>query len=122
MVRWLLTAFLVVAGTGCHASAPLRSEDGRHMVRFSLRAPGASSVGLAGSFNRWDPKAHGLTGPGPDGVWAITIPLTAGRYEYLFIINGAEWSQDPAAPFADDGLGGRNSVLVVPPGPVDAGR
>jgi 1,4-alpha-glucan branching enzyme len=113
--RRILTAFLIVAWSGCHASAPTHSGDGRHGVRFSLRAPGASSVGLVGAFNRWDPKAHRLTGPGPDGVWTITISLPRGRYEYLFIINSTEWSLDPAAPFADDGLGGRNSVLVVPP-------
>jgi 1,4-alpha-glucan branching enzyme len=112
--RKLLTAFLIVAWSGCHASAPTHSGDGRDGVRLSLVAPEASLVGLVGSFNRWDPKMHRLTGPDRDGVWTITISLPPGRYEYLFLINNTEWSLDPAAPFVDDGLGGRNSVFVVP--------
>lgn len=80
---------------------------------FSLAAPRASSVALAGSFNQWDPSRHPLSGPDRNGTWTVTVPLAPGRYEYLFVINGSQWVADPAALTTDDGMGGRNSLIVI---------
>lgn len=86
-------------------------------VRFTVVAPGAQSVAIAGSFNRWDLAANPLTGPDARGVWETTLVLPAGTYTYQYVLNRTEWMPDPGAPSVDDGMGGRNSVVVVEPGP-----
>jgi len=103
--------FLVLSITGCeprHWGPELRLEG----VYFPLYAPDAKSVAIAGSFNQWDTKDL-LTGPDEYGFWSIILPVPDGRYEYLFLINGKEWELDPGAASVDDGLGGRNSVVVI---------
>ncbi len=84
-------------------------------VRFTYRNSAATSVSIAGDFNRWDSVKNPLLGN--RGLWSITLPLSGGRYEYRVVVNGAEWVLDPAAPSVDDGMGGRNSVIVVEPDP-----
>ncbi|MGE5172314.1 MAG: glycogen-binding domain-containing protein, partial [Betaproteobacteria bacterium] len=56
-------------------------------VRFSYYAPSATSVAIAGSFNRWDSEHDPLTGPDEKGIWTILLPLSEGRYEYRFVID-----------------------------------
>jgi len=113
---FLITLLLLVQAAGC--SAPLHAPQAAEpaAVQLSFRAPAAVTVAVAGTFNRWDPGSHRLAGPGPDGLWTITLPLPPGRYEYLFLVNGTDWVLDPGASATDDGIGGRNSVLVVPAG------
>ncbi len=112
-VRTYFTVFLLIVFSGC---APARIEtapmDGGE--RFSLHAPEAASVAVAGSFNGWDPQKNMLSGPDKHGDWSITLRLAPGRYEYLFVISGKEWLPDPAVPPVDDGFGGKNSVVFVP--------
>jgi len=97
---------------GC-ASAPRPDGSGRGGLSFSIGAPDARTVAVAGSFNRWDPNDHPLSGPDRHGRWAVTVPLPPGRYEYLFVIDGTIWVLDPAAPSVDNGLGERNSIVTV---------
>ncbi len=48
-------------------------------------------------------------------MWFIVKPLDAGSYQYKFVVNGTEWKTDPSnSESADDGYGGKNSLLVVP--------
>jgi len=99
-------------GIGCasHHQGPEAVENG---VRFTLSAPMARSVAIAGSFNRWDSHRDMLIPADGRGFWSITLPLPPGRYEYRFVINGETWVLDPAAPEIDDGMGGKNSLLIV---------
>jgi hypothetical protein len=84
------------------------------VVRFVLSAPGASAVALIGDFNGWDPAATPLRRTEPTDVWVVDVPLTPGRHEYGFLIDGREWRSDPAAPRgADNEYGRPNSVLTV---------
>jgi 1,4-alpha-glucan branching enzyme len=76
------------------------------------RIPGARSVALVGSFNRWDTSVHRLTRQ-PNRWWTISLTLGPGEYPYLFIVDGVAWN-DPE----DDGRapcewGGEYSVRVV---------
>ncbi|RMH54563.1 MAG: hypothetical protein D6679_13420, partial [Candidatus Hydrogenedentota bacterium] len=82
---------------------------------FRFRAPaGARSVSVAGSFNNWDKNANPMSDPDGDGVWEVRIPLAPGLYHYKFVINGKDWVVDPEnANTADDGFGGKNSVLNI---------
>ncbi len=79
---------------------------------FTLRAPDAQSVQLAGDFNSWDPAVNPLK-KGAKGVWKINLNLSPGRYEYRFLVDG-RWENDPqcsehvANPFGEE-----NCLLIV---------
>jgi 1,4-alpha-glucan branching enzyme len=118
-LRRAIAHLLLVLAAGCAAPLHVPQAADPGSVQLSFRASAARSVAVAGTFNRWDPVSHRLAGPGPDGLWTITLSLPPGRYEYLFLVNGTDWAPDPAAPSAGDGLGGRNSVLTMP---ADAGQ
>lgn len=85
-------------------------------VRFLCRAPGASSVALAGGFNGWDPTRCPMHQIRPDGLWEIDVPLPAGLWRYAFVVDGT-WVRPSGAPlYEEDGYGGENGVLEIPPG------
>jgi 1,4-alpha-glucan branching enzyme len=108
----VLSVILILFSLGCSIKylGPHTDEGG---VRFSLKAPGAKKVAIAGSFNQWDAGRDLLKGPDSEQVWTITIPLAEGRYEYMFLLDGEKWVLDPEVPSADDSLGGKNSVYVL---------
>jgi hypothetical protein len=91
--------------------------DQRVFVQFRLDAPNAMDVRLAGSFTNWQPR-YQLHEASP-GVWTITVPLSAGVHDYVFVVNGQRWIPDPYAQHVDDGFGGVNSriALVAPDSP-----
>ncbi len=85
---------------------------GTRLVRFVLDMPHAEQVALAGSFNDWGRRialhAHG------HGLWTVRIPLRAGQYSYVFVVNGHRVIADPHAEgYRPDGFGGRNSLIIV---------
>jgi AMP-activated protein kinase-like protein len=83
-------------------------------VQFRLEAADAMDVRLAGSFTNWQPR-YSLHQASP-GVWTITVPLSAGVHDYVFVVDGQRWVADPYAPHVDDGFGGVNSrIALVPP-------
>jgi hypothetical protein len=72
-------------------------------VDMTYESVDAAGVHIAGSFNdanndgtidnayvAWNPGALALTNEG-NGIWAITLDLVAGSYEYKFV-NGNSWS------------------------------
>ena len=89
-------------------------------TEFRCSAPGAGAVFVAGEFNDWNPTADRLSDPDGDGVFTKTLPLAAGSYQYKFVVDG-NWQEDPsAAKTADDGFGGKNSVVEVAQGAAPA--
>jgi hypothetical protein len=86
----------------------------RDGVKFVLVAPQAARVSLVGDFNRWDPAATPMERTPTGGTWSVVVPLSAGRHEYAFVVDGKQWVPDPSAPLAPvDGLGAPNSVVLV---------
>lgn len=86
------------------------------VVEFVYVAPRASRVSVVGDFNEWDATKTPMVRAGMGGQWTVTLPLTAGRHLYAFIVDGT-WNADPSAPVApDDGFGHSNSVKIVPRG------
>jgi hypothetical protein len=69
---------------------------------FTVAAPNARRVSVAGSFNGWNMDQHQLT-RGADGNWSITIELDRGTYEYKFLADG-DW----------DALNKDNRTIRVP--------
>jgi 1,4-alpha-glucan branching enzyme len=82
-------------------------------VLFTVAAPEASFVTIAGNFNGWNPQAAPLL-KDSNGTWSVKLDLPKGRkYYYKFVIDGY-WVADPDNPETEnDGSGGVNSVLVL---------
>ncbi|MFZ2040954.1 MAG: glycogen-binding domain-containing protein [Desulfobacterales bacterium] len=84
----------------------------KRRVTFSLTAPDAEQVAVAGTFNGWDEKAGRMKGSGP-GVWQKIVMLPPGDYEYKFVVDG-EWLTDPRNPeIRSNCFGTFNSFLRV---------
>jgi hypothetical protein len=85
------------------------------LVEFSLEAPGATTVAVAGDFSGWE-SDFVLEDADGDGIWTGRIPITPGLHKYMFVIDGTDWVTDPGAQrYSDDGFGNRNAVLAVAP-------
>ena len=75
---------------------------------FSPEEP-AQKVWLAGSFNDWQPVAMTKR----NGRFVRNMQISAGRYEYKFIVDG-QWQIDPDnADCIRNEHGTQNSVIVV---------
>jgi 1,4-alpha-glucan branching enzyme len=59
---------------------------------FSITAPGAMSVMLAGDFTQWQEKAIPMQKEA-GGVWKASVELASGNYNYRFIVDG-QWRDD----------------------------
>jgi hypothetical protein len=82
-------------------------------VTFVLLAPQAQRVALAGDFNDWDATQVAMRREA-SGLWTVDVPLTPGRYRYVFVVDGRRFVADPAAPRAvGDDFGTPTSVVTV---------
>jgi hypothetical protein len=90
-------------------SAAASPEPKVRLTRFSLHAPQAKSVQVAGTFNHWNPGATPLSKRN-DGSWQSEISLGPGTYQYKFIVDGV-WQEDPlASDSIENPFGSRNSI------------
>jgi 1,4-alpha-glucan branching enzyme len=125
---WFGVAAAAVIAAGCASLAPrtravLPSAEASG-VRFRYFAPSAHRVQLAGSW----PENNWARGDGPvgeadiglmsdddgDGMWEVVVALPAGRHQYLFWIDEAQWSLDPGNPEeVNAGPQGRASEIVL---------
>jgi glycosidase len=89
---------------------PIRQGDA---VRFIFDAASAQvgSVALAGTFNSWVGDACMLEQVTPTR-WQATLAIPPGRHLYKFVIDGTEWTPDPANPWISED-GQNNSCLTV---------
>src|SRR3954462_671098 len=94
-------------------TAQLVQRDTVQLVRFVFVDPGAAKVELVGDFNEWARGTTALKRSGAPGVWAVSVPLSPGRHEYAFIINGSRWVADPLAVKSSDDFGTESSVIRV---------
>ncbi|HUK82741.1 MAG TPA: protein kinase [Verrucomicrobiae bacterium] len=87
---------------------------GTRKVEFSIKAPGATQVFLAGQFNNWDSTATPMRKE-TNGEWIATMQLPPGKHQYKYVVDG-KWIPDPDNPDrVDDDRGGFNSVVTVTP-------
>jgi 1,4-alpha-glucan branching enzyme len=63
-------------------------------VDFSLNAPEAKEVFLAGDFNQWDTRSLPMKRD-DQGIWKLKTQLVSGRYEYKFFVDG-NWFEGSA--------------------------
>ena len=97
---------------------PVLLADGTQEVLFVLPALDADNVAVVGNFNAWEGTA--LSDPDGDGIWTAIIPLSPGRYEYAFIIDGRWWGQDPLADEYIQSFGEYSSIRYIGRGGDDA--
>ena len=84
----------------------------RRKVLFTLKAPAAKEVCLAGNFNQWSGNKHRLK-KNASGVWEKALMLTPGTYEYKYIVDGC-WQEDPSNGLsAPNNFGTLNNLLTV---------
>ncbi|HRZ49512.1 MAG TPA: alpha-amylase family glycosyl hydrolase, partial [Bacteroidales bacterium] len=85
------------------------------VVKISYRFdPGTKvyrSVSLKGEFNGWTPSRTPLQLK--DGVWQTDLLVSAGRYQYLLVADGAEMTDPGCSLKESNQMGGFNSVLVA---------
>jgi chromosome partitioning protein len=110
----------VISMEGKLAAEAMESLEHQHLVptlmdegmKFSIHAPRARSVRVAGDFNIWNPD-EGAMRLDENGVWSITLPLSPGRHNYKFIVDG-DWIADPSNPdFEKDERGNVNSIVEI---------
>ena len=84
----------------------------QHKVAFTLFAPDARNVLLAGNFTDWERAPLSLKKQ-KNGLWKTTLTLTPGAYEYRLLVDG-QWRDDPDCPTrVPNGCGSENCVRVV---------
>jgi len=106
LLRVTIFSILIALVTQAHADA----------VVFSLAAPKARKVLLAGEMTNWDQNKLAML-RGADGVWKATVDLEPGEWLYKFVVDG-KWIHDPATADHDaDGRGGQHSYVFVGDGP-----
>lgn len=80
-------------------------------VTFTIRAPDASEVAVAGDFSGWDPVPMEQTQNG----WRLETVLSPGLHHFGFLVDG-QWALPAGAPgVVDDGWGRKNASVVVGP-------
>ena len=93
---------------GAGSSVPAVTPEG---VMFTIEAPDAERVQLAGDFNNWTLDGNDMEAVG--GVWKKVVKLPPGRYRYRYVVDG-RWQNDPLnATVEPSPYGGEDSVLVM---------
>ena len=88
------------------------AEPAKKKTTFTLHAPGATQVFVAGCFNGWNPAADPLR-PGSDGTWTCALMLEPGEHEYRYVIDGV-WCDDPMAQMRrPNDMGCENCIVLV---------
>jgi hypothetical protein len=95
------------------AMSAVTDADAGQLVQFVLVAPRARSVAVVGDFNGWNSTATPLSSTSGN-LWTVQLPLSPGRYSYVFVVDGTHLVPDPAAPPAPlDEFGQPSSVITV---------
>ena len=83
-------------------------------TEFTLYAPGAEEVFLAGDFNEWqaDSKDYRMRKFKGD-VFKKKVKLKSGRYEYQFVVDGNWWPDPENQERCPNPYCGENSVKSV---------
>ncbi len=121
--RQVVTIALVGHMTSSPARAAAPPADGDQAplvqnarVRFRLRAPGAATVLVIGSWNDWavDRPAQRLRATRDPELWEGWVDdVGAGDHRYHFLVDGRAVRPVDAPRYLPDGFGGEDGVLAV---------
>lgn len=93
-IRIAFSVAMLLFAVTCAHGGTAKVPDG---VEFTYHDPAAFSVSLAGSFNNWDTRSNPMV-KDDEGTWRVVVPLSPGKYEYKFVVNGGDWMADPENP------------------------
>ena len=95
------------------AKKPTAKKPTAKAVTFTVHAEKGKAVYVAGEFNQWNPTAKKMAYKARAGIYAATVKLAPGEYQYKFVIDGT-WCADPenVNAVAND-QGTFNSVIEV---------
>lgn len=80
-------------------------------ITYTPRGNNYRSVQLKGEMNSWNPNENNLELM--NGVYTTTFVAAPGRYQYMFVINGAEVLDPDNPELVSNGMGGFNNVIKV---------
>ena len=107
------TPVVTTVAQKCVTKKPVVKEPPLKSVTFTIHADKGQAVYVAGEFNEWDPTAKKMAYKARAGLYAATLKLAAGTYQYKFVIDGT-WCADPANVNAvPNDQGTFNSVIEV---------
>ena len=107
------TAKVVTKNAAKPAAAAASAKPVAKTVTFTVHAEKGKAVYVAGEFNKWNPTAKKMAYKAKDGIYAATVKLVPGEYQYKFVIDGT-WCADPEnVNSVQNDQGTFNSVLVV---------
>jgi 1,4-alpha-glucan branching enzyme len=87
-------------------------QNAKRKVTFTIAAPEAHEVALAGDFTNWD-QAPVTMKKHRGGVWSATLALQPGSYQYRLLVDG-QWQDDPAcATHIPNAFGSQNCLRQV---------
>ena len=93
-------------------SAISRSSPGSREVEFTLMAPDAIKVCIAGEFNDWNTQSMPMK-KGKDGSWKIKLKLPLGKYEYKYYVDGSWVNDTTGRETASNPFGSCNCIITV---------
>jgi len=110
-IRLLLVCIAAGSAVPAPVSSAVRVIEGE--VIFTVRAPKAKRVFLAGDFNNWNPEVEEMVKEGDTFEWSLF--LVAGEYRYKFVVDG-QWINDPDNIPEDPQLGSQLVLVETPRG------
>ena len=103
----------VVAKKAPAKAAAKKPATAKKAVTFTIHAEKGKAVYLAGCFNEWSTTAKKMAYKAKEGLYAATVQLAPGEYQYKFVIDGT-WCADPENVNAvKNDQGTFNSVVTV---------
>ena len=89
-----------------------KKEKSSPLIEFKLKAPDAHTVFLAGDFNGWLLDRDKMN-KDKDGTWRKELPLSPGRHEYQFVVDGNWWTDPDNPERAWNPFGTQNSIRKI---------
>lgn len=107
-----LVLWLASPSVASHDNGALPMHGDLLPASFSIYAPGARTVFLAGDFNGWVPNKLRLRDDDRNGTWNAVLHLPPGRYGYVFWVDGKR-VLTPNRERVTDARRGEHSVVEV---------
>lgn len=85
----------------------------KYPFNIKIQIPNASTVFIAGSFNKWKKDEYRLEKEEGDW-WVYDDKLPEGSHNYKFIVNSREWYVDFDSEIVTDDTGVSNTLVVEP--------
>lgn len=80
-------------------------------IVFDPQGKDYQRVQVKGEMNAWNPNAGELNKDGD--LWKISMLINEGIYQYIYVVDGVESFDTNNPESVSNGMGGRNSLLIV---------